>query len=52
MIVSSNLLAGGMEDKYLHTFTEKSKDKMTIFSQYLGEKDLIDCFKGDCHHDN
>jgi hypothetical protein len=52
MVVSSNLLAGGMEDKYLHIFSEKSKDKMKIFTQFLGEKEISDCFGGACDHDD
>jgi hypothetical protein len=47
MVVQSNLLAGGIEDKYLHGFSQPSKDKMLFYAHVLGDEQLKNAVEAD-----
>ena len=40
MVVQSNLLAGGIEDRFLFSFSQQSKEKMKFYALVLGDEKL------------
>lgn len=55
MILSSNLLSGGIEDRHLPLFSQESKDQLKSFSLLMEDKvytkNLTADDNVDCHDD-
>jgi len=46
MIVSSNLLSGGIETEHLRIFSQEAQDQLAGQARLMGDKVLLDALKG------